>query len=133
MKLKRDQNTCYWCGNTRGPHPWCVFPVNSKVCTKCCGNDHFVRVCLEQSTQLQKPQQYQSPRYRGRCRSNRDGRGYQNYRINHQQQHQHPQPIHALSDAENEFNTDNYENMVPWNRKGKKFTILYLGLLINTL
>jgi len=22
MKLRRDPNTCYWCGNTQGPHPW---------------------------------------------------------------------------------------------------------------
>ena len=33
MKLKREPNTCYWCGSNRGPHPWKVCPANGKVCT----------------------------------------------------------------------------------------------------
>ena len=63
MKLKREPNTCYWCGSNRGPHPWRVCPANGKVCTKCGGNDHFARVCLEQSTKCQQSEQCQYPRY----------------------------------------------------------------------
>ncbi len=47
MKLKREPGTCHWCGDRRGPHAWKECPAKGKRCTKCQGNDHFARVCLE--------------------------------------------------------------------------------------
>ena len=47
MKLKREPNTCHWCGNFKGPHPWAGCPAKGKTCSRCDGNDHFATVCLE--------------------------------------------------------------------------------------
>ena len=49
MKLKREDNTCHWCGSLDGYHPWRNCPANGKTCSKCGFNDHFARVCLETS------------------------------------------------------------------------------------
>ena len=49
MKLRREPNTCHWCGDMRGPHKWADCPANGHTCLKCGGYDHFARVCLEQS------------------------------------------------------------------------------------
>ena len=43
MKLRRQPGTCFWCGDTRGPHPWQDCPAKGKSCVKCKGND---RVCV---------------------------------------------------------------------------------------
>lgn len=50
MCLKREPNTCHWCGSTQGPHPWSVCPAKWRTCTRCGGNDHFARVCLKPTT-----------------------------------------------------------------------------------
>ena len=31
MKLKRENNTCHWCGSSRGPHPWSSCPAKGKT------------------------------------------------------------------------------------------------------
>ena len=49
MKLKRQAGTCYWCGDSKGPHPWRDRPARGKTCGRCKGLDHFARVCLEQA------------------------------------------------------------------------------------
>ena len=49
MKLKRQAGTCYWCGDSKGPHPWRDCPALGKTCSRCKGQDHFARVCLEQA------------------------------------------------------------------------------------
>lgn len=53
MKLKREPNTCFWCGSVNGPHPWKICPANGKICSRCGGNDHFAKVCLE-NTKVQQ-------------------------------------------------------------------------------
>ena len=66
MKLKRETNTCHWCGDKRGPHPWKSCPANGRTCTNCGGNDHFSTVCREDA----------SPRKSGQTqRHGRGGRG----------------------------------------------------------
>ena len=49
MKLRREPGTCFWCGDRRGAHPWKICPAKGKTCSSCGGNDHFARVCLEDS------------------------------------------------------------------------------------
>jgi len=74
MKLKHEPNTYHWCGDIRGPHPNC--PANGHTCSKCRGECHFVRVCLESSTgpnnQGQRPQSFwNTPQCQGTSTNNR--------------------------------------------------------------
>ena len=62
MKLKSEENTCYWCGSLDGPHPWRYCPANGKTCSNCGINDHFAKVCLENQ---------RKPAYRGNQSGNR--------------------------------------------------------------
>ena len=41
MKPKREQNTCQWCRDPRGLHPWSDCPTKGRKCHRCGGNDHF--------------------------------------------------------------------------------------------
>lgn len=55
MKLK--PNTCHWWGDMRGPHKWADCPANGRTWSKCGEYDHFARVCLEQLSLNNKPNQ----------------------------------------------------------------------------
>jgi len=75
MKLKRDPNTCHWCGNMQGPHPWPICPANGRQCTttRCKGYDHFARVFLELTSNT-TPNNNLSSRGSGRGRESRNSR-----------------------------------------------------------
>ena len=34
MCLKREPNTCHWCGSIQGPHTWSVCPAKGRTCTR---------------------------------------------------------------------------------------------------
>ncbi|XP_048580708.1 uncharacterized protein LOC116606358 [Nematostella vectensis] len=80
MKLRRDPETCFGCGDRRGPHPWKECPANGKSCSKCAGNDHFARVCLEehnpQASGSNQRQQQARGRPQARGYNQRSRRGY---------------------------------------------------------
>ena len=75
MNLKREPNTCHWCGSAKGPHAWASCPAKGRTCTRCGGNDHFARVCQEQATFGDSKREYcpMANQSRGRGR----GRSYQ--------------------------------------------------------
>ena len=76
MRLRREDGTCHWCGDKRGPHPWSNCPAKGKTCDKCGGSDHFSRVCLETPGDNHHPQgQGHRGRGSGRPRRNQRGRG----------------------------------------------------------
>ena len=123
MKLKREENTCYWCGSPDGPHPWRYCPANGKTCSNCGINDHFAKVCLEnQRKPAYRGNQSGNRRmsnkgnrsghrgHRGVHRGNRGNngqrgqRGYYNNTPNHGQ-------VYAINETEgdNEYYTDNYD------------------------
>ena len=63
-KLRRQPGTCFWCGDTRGPHPWQDCPAKGKSCVKCKGNDHFAHVCLETASPGYQPRQNPRQQFR---------------------------------------------------------------------
>ena len=89
MRLKREPNTCHWCGSTQGPHTWSVCPAKGRTCTRCGGNDHFARVCLEPIT-TSRSEKGTLPKGRGRVQ----GRGR-----NSQRRQDQRRPIHSLEDT----------------------------------
>ena len=89
MCLKREPNTCHWCGSTQGPHTWSVCPAKGRTCTRCGGNDHFARVCLEPTTTL-RSEKGMLPKGRGRVQ----GRGR-----NFQRRQDQRRPIHSLENT----------------------------------
>ena len=93
MKLKREPNTCHWCGDTKGPHPWTNCPANGRKCSKCGGYDHFARVCLEQQIINSRGRGYHRPT---QTRDNNQRFSSFN-RTNTQQESGTTNPVHAMS------------------------------------
>ena len=76
MRLRREPNTCHWCGNKQGPHLWASCPAKGKTCTRCNGNDHFAAVCLETATHSETRQVHTPNRGRARGRGRGQNRSY---------------------------------------------------------
>ena len=49
LRLRRESGTCYFCGRPGPPHPAAECPAKGQICNKCGLNDHFSRVCLEET------------------------------------------------------------------------------------
>ena len=153
MKLKRDPNTCYWCGDPKGPHRWTACPANGRTCMKCNGYDHFARVCLEQPTTLQHNSQKYNRSSRGRTGSSQQtGSNFNNrqihsiqtnnqydisstaepnqsigqpiYYADNEQPQYYYSTIYAVEQKNNQNKGDKYFSTLPCSSTGNKFTNL---------
>ncbi|KXJ07207.1 Retrovirus-related Pol polyprotein from transposon opus [Exaiptasia diaphana] len=120
MNLRREPGTCHWCGDPRGPHAWRVCPASGKTCSKCGGNDHFARVCLQATVeQQQEPKRtYDNPRETTRgqfySRGQRSQRGARGQRYNWRGRQQRSgnrwgQPGHEIHYTDYDHDTDDYQ------------------------
>lgn len=124
MKLKREPNTCHWCGSNKGPHSWASCPAKGKTCSRCFGNDHFAKVCLEPLRRESQPRRMNNQshfnnrnrnsngnRGRGRGRGTFPQQNHLNYQLNQQhlpvQHQQQMDQIHSSEPAHRQFH-DNH-------------------------
>ena len=129
MKLKREENTCHWCGSLDGYHPWRNCPANGKTCSKCGVNDHFARVCLEpshyksssnsskSSSNFNTHSSYPSRgrysfRGRGASRGFKGNRGFRGKSTGGGYRSTQEEQLYSVDDCgtDQEYYTDNYES-----------------------
>lgn len=113
LKLKREQGTCYWCGDRRGPHARRDCPANGKICSKCGLSDHFARVCMQTTYRApQKSDNYTTPNTAGssrnRGRGTRGMRGRGTYSRDNDYNRQRNQQVRHLDSTDQQNYSDDY-------------------------